>query len=310
VHAGCAEVDSLAEPQAILRDRAKSIAPGAAEVATFHDLLGRNADGIVIATPSAMHTTQCVDALELGYSVFCKKPLGRTAGEARRVVDAARAANQLLCVDFGYRNATAVRRVRELAKSGELGHVRVARLAFHDAYGPGKACDRALSGGGCLMDLGSHLVDLALFVLGFPEVLGVECRTLRLGSHVATSAVEDVAVARLDLEGDAIVEIACSWGLPIGRGVEIRAEFFGSRGGAAIRNVGGSFHDLVAERYAGDSTTTLAIPPDDWGSRGIVDWANRVAKREGFSEEANEHVVVAELLDRLYDAASGEGPIR
>ena len=67
---------------------------------SLDDLLATELDGIVIATPSALHAEQAIAALEHGVAVFCQKPLGRTAAEAEAVVEAARRADRLLCVDL------------------------------------------------------------------------------------------------------------------------------------------------------------------------------------------------------------------
>src|SRR5205823_9344721 len=113
-------------------------------------------DGIVIATPSALHASQCLAALERGFAVFCQKPLGRNERETRAVVEAARRADRLLGVDFSYRTLGGAEAIRELIRSGSLGRIYAIDAVFHNAYGPDKAWfrDREQSGGGCVMDLG------------------------------------------------------------------------------------------------------------------------------------------------------------
>ena len=164
---GAVEATVIADavPEAIAE--AQALAP-AAEIASGLDgLLEADLDGVVIATPSALHAAQAVQALERGVAVFCQKPLGRDAAEVRRVVAAARAADRLLGVDLSYRHTAGMQRIRELLQGGELGRVFAVDLTFHNAYGPDKPWfyDRALSGGGCVIDLGIHLVDLALWML-------------------------------------------------------------------------------------------------------------------------------------------------
>ena len=85
-------------------------------------------------------------------------------------------------MDLSYRHTTGMQRIRELIRAGELGHVYAVDLVFHNAYGPDKPWfyDVALSGGGCVIDLGIHLVDLALWTLGFPRVRGVASRLFAL----------------------------------------------------------------------------------------------------------------------------------
>jgi predicted dehydrogenase len=305
---GVAEIVGIGDASAEMREAAAGVAPEAARVGSLEELLELEPDGVVIATPSALHAEQAAVALERGMAVFCQKPLGRTAAEVRWVVDAARRADRLLCVDFSYRFTEAMRRIRELVSGGELGRVYAVDLVFHNAYGPDKPWfyDRALAGGGCVMDLGVHLVDLALWTLGSPAVQEVSSRLFAGGQPLAPRPheVEDYAVVRLDLEGGVTVQLACSWRLPAGRDAVIGAAFYGTVGGAALRNVDGSFYDFVAERYHGTARETLAEPPDAWGGRAIVAWAQRLARGERFDPEAEQLVQVAEVLDRIYGTAN------
>jgi predicted dehydrogenase len=240
-------------------------------------------------------------ALERGVAVFCQKPLGRTAAETRAAVAAARTADRLLAVDLSYRFTEGMRRIRDLVSTGELGRVFAADLAFHNAYGPDKPWfyDPALSGGGCLMDLGVHLVDLALWNLDFPEVTTVSGSLLTAGEPPA-GRVEDYAVATLELATGTVVRLVCSWRLHAGRDAVIAAAFHGTAGGAALHNVDGSFYDFTALHYRGTAREPLATPPDEWGGRAAADWAVRLAAGERFDLAAERLVDVARVLDRIY----------
>ena len=293
VAAGAAEVAAIADPA--VEDALSS----------YEELLESDElDGVVIATPSALHAEQSIRALAYGAAVFCQKPLGRTAAEARAVVDAARAADRLLAVDLSYRFTEGMRRIREAVRTGGLGRVFAADLVFHNAYGPDKPWfyDPALSGGGCVMDLGVHLVDLALWVLDFQEVQEVSATLFAGGASLPPhpDKVEDYAVATLELATGVAVRIACSWRLQAGRDAIIEAAFYGTAGGAALRNVDGSFYDFTAERYRGTARETLSVPPDAWGGRAAADWATRLAAGARFDPEAERFVTVAQVLDRIY----------
>jgi len=256
----------------------------------------------VIATPSALHAEQSIQALQGGAAVFCQKPLGRTSAEVRAVVDAARTADRLLAVDLSYRFTQGMERIRQLLASGELGTVYAVELVFHNAYGPDKPWfyNPALSGGGCVMDLGVHLVDLALWSLDFPQVTSVSSKLLAGGNPLSGNTVEDYAVASLGVDTGAVVRLACSWKLQAGREAEISAAFYGTQGGAALRNVDGSFYDFTAERFSGTSAETLASPPDEWGGRAAADWATRLAAGERYDPSAERLIDVAAVLDRIY----------
>jgi predicted dehydrogenase len=298
---GAVEAAAIADPSPEMAAEAQRLAPSARLVSDLDALLATGVDGVVIATPSALHAEQSMRVLERDVAVFCQKPLGRTAAETQAAVDAARRADRLLAVDLSYRFTEAMRRIRDLVRAGELGRVFAADLAFHNAYGPDKPWfyDPTLSGGGCLMDLGVHLVDLALWTLDFPYVATVSSKLLAAGEPPA-GRVEDYAVATLELATGTLVRLACSWRLHAGRDAVISAAFHGTEGGAALHNVDGSFYDFTAEHYRGTAREPLATPPDEWGGRAAADWALRLAAGERFDPAAERLVDVARVLDRIY----------
>lgn len=301
---GFGEIAAIADTSAEMIAAAKETAPDAKVVDSLDELLALGLDGIVIATPSAMHAEQSIRALEAGCAVFCQKPLGRTVEEVRAVVDAARSADRLLSVDLSYRFTEGMRAIRDRVSAGELGKVYAIDLVFHNAYGPDKPWfyDPAQSGGGCVMDLGVHLVDLALWALDFPAVESVSSRLLAggedLGAH--PDKCEDYATATVRLAGGAEVRLACSWRVSAGRDAVIEAAFYGTGGGAAMRNVDGSFFDFTAELFHGTARETLATPPDEWGGRAAADWARRLAEGGRFDASNERLVDVAAVLDAVY----------
>ena len=304
IEADGSDVVAIADPSPEMAAEAQKLAPGAKIVGSLEEILDAGADGVVIATPSAMHAEQSIRALSRGAAVFCQKPLGRNAAETQAVIDAARKADRLIGVDFSYRYTQAMQRIAEIVRGGELGKIFSIDLIFHNAYGPDKAWfyDPAQSGGGCIMDLGVHLVDLALWVLHFPEVTSVTSKLFAGGELLgpAPDRVEDYAIATLQLGSGTAVQLACSWRLQAGRDAIISAAFYGTNGGAALHNVNGSFYDFIAERYRGTARETLVAPPDAWGGRAAVEWATRLAAGARFDAEAEKLVTVSRVIDRLY----------
>jgi len=304
VRAGHAEVVAIADPSRERRDAALALVPGAAVCEHAGQLLEQPLDGVVIATPSALHAEHCQAALDRGLAVFCQKPLARDAAETARVVAAARAADRLLGVDLSYRHTEAIQRIRDVLRGGGIGRVFAVDLVFHNAYGPDAAWfyDRSASGGGCVIDLGIHLVDLALWLLGFPAVDAVTSELFARGVALAPGdpQVEDYAQVLLRLASGACVRLTCSWRISAGRDAVIEAAWYGTEGGLAMTNVGGSFYDFVAERYRGTSRERLASPPDAWSGRAAVDWTSRLAAGAGFDPQAERLVDVARVLDAIY----------
>lgn len=312
---GVAEVAALADPDPQALAAAATVARGAVALDGLEALLAHPLEGLVIATPSAMHARVARAALDAGLAVFCQKPLAISAADTAAVLDAARRADRLLGVDFSYREATALERVRALAAGGELGDVFAWDLTFHNAYGPDKPWfyDPALAGGGCVMDLGSHLVDFLHRASGAPAVL-VESALFAAGTRLTgrpPAEVEDFAAATLHLEGGALARLSCSWRLSAGRDAQIEVAAYGTRGAAVFRNVNGSFYDFVAEKHEGTRRQTLVEPPDAWGGRAAVSWATQLAGARGFDPSADSLLQVAETLDRIYGrlppAAGREG---
>jgi predicted dehydrogenase len=301
---GWAEVVAIADASEEALAEAHEIVPEAAIVPSLDTLLGQGLDAIVIATPSALHAGQAKASLERGVAVFCQKPLARTAAEAAEVIEAAHAADRLLGVDLSYRSTRGMRCIRERVGAGELGDVYAIDLVFHNAYGPDKPWfrDVRLAGGGCVLDLGIHLVDLALWTLDFPGVASVSSRLYAGGRLLGArpAVVEDYGVAQIDFDTGCVARLACSWNAPAGRDAVIEATFHGTRGGAVFRNVEGSFYDFMAEHLCGTRRTLLEEPPDAWGGRGVIEWTRRLAADASFDPSIEHMREVAAVLDAIY----------
>jgi predicted dehydrogenase len=283
-------------------EQARAVAPLALVTDSLEAMRALDLNGVVIATPSALHAEQCFQAFEAGVAVFCQKPLGRSAGEVEAVLAAARRADRLLGVDLSYRHTAAAQAIRERVIGGELGELFAADLMFHNAFGPGAGWfwDPKLSGGGCLIDLGVHLVDLALWMFDFPEVTDATAILLRDGRPVAAGEVENYAVGTLTLATGGVVRLACSWNLDAGADAVICARFYGTQGGAGMQNENGSFFDFSADLYRGRESERIASPPDDWGGRAACDWLGKLKSGSRFGGSTSGLVETAAVLDRLY----------
>ncbi|MBR0557072.1 Gfo/Idh/MocA family oxidoreductase [Ciceribacter sp. L1K23] len=304
ISSNVAEATVICDPAPTVRTEAGRLVPEAVQVSSFEDVFDHELDGVVIATPSAQHAAQSLAALERGIPVFCQKPLGRNTAETKKVVDAARTADRLLGIDLSYRQTGGMQKVRELVAQGELGDVFAVDVVFHNAYGPDKSWfyDRDQSGGGCVIDLGVHLVDLALWVLDFPDILHAHSQLFQKGRPWGSQAdgVEDAAWATLVLYNGTVIRLACSWGLHAGQDAVISCKFHGTKGGASFSNKGGSFYDFETRQLTGTSHRILHDEPEDWGGRAAVHWAKDLVQRPTFNPQAEELIKVAAALDRIY----------
>lgn len=280
---------------------------GTVVVPTYEELLEQDLDGVVISSPNNLHASQSSAALEEGLAVFCQKPLGCSHPEVRDVIDTARRVDRLLGVDLTYRRAPAMQEIHRRAMAGDIGEIYAADLVFHNAFGPDKKWfyDRGQSGGGCFLDLGVHLVDLALWTLGYPKVEGLTSRFYARGRPLRRDdlhTVEDYATARLDLASGATAQLACSWHLSAGCNAVIRATFHGTEGTLHMYNVDGSYFDLVAEKYVGTQKETLVVPNGRWDSGTAIDWSHRLAESNRFEPESVRHAEIAKVLDQVYSS--------
>lgn len=280
---------------------------GGAAAFTMYDELLKQAeslalDGIVIATPNALHAPQALAALERRLAVFCQKPLALNAAEAREMVEAARRADRLLGVDYSYRYTDGAREVRRMVQAGEIGHVFHVESIFHNAFGPDKAwCyDPRLAGGGALIDLGVHQIDLVLWILGARGVRSVHGRAFRGGKPFRGIGIDDFVTADLELEGGTRVHLAVSWNAHAGQDCIIRTSLFGTAGGVEFRNIDGSFFDFEVERRDGRQRRVIARESRDWLGRAILDWVERMRESPAFDATIEGSVHVAEVVDAIY----------
>ena len=270
---------------------------------SFEEML-KEVDAVVIATPSALHAKQSMKALAAGKAVFCQKPLGRNNAEVREIITAARKADRLLGVDYSYRYTNGMQHLKKMVAAGELGQIFSIETVFHNAYGPDKAWfyNPELSGGGCLTDLGSHLIDLALWILDFPaaEVCHTEIYAGGRARPDVTEVVEDFATAQLRTYEDVSINLACTWNASLGKDADISFRILGTKGGAAFYNVNGSFYDFESALYRGTSKQVLSVPPEDWGGAAICRWAKQLAQSNRYNKEAEEFIKSSLVLDEIY----------
>jgi predicted dehydrogenase len=156
------------------------------------------------------------------------------------------------------------------------------------------------------MDLGIHLVDLALWTLDFPEVVDVHARLLANGASYdwRTGQVEDFAVAVLGLADGVTLGISCSWNLHAGQDAVIQADFYGTNGGASMMNVDRSFYTVAADLYDKTARELLSRPQSDWGGRATSAFAARLAHDKTYDPSCEKLVNVAAVIDQIYAAAS------
>jgi predicted dehydrogenase len=273
-------------------------------VLSYEALLEEDLDGIVIATPNALHKKQVLQALNKGKAVFCQKPLACTTGDTLEVISAAQQNNCLLLTDFSYRNTRSLQKIKTLIDANELGEVYAVHLTFHSAHLPDKPWyyKPELSGGGCLMDLGVHLVDILFWIFPSIEINEITSTLFAQGKPLTdvNKQVEDYAICQLNANSGMVSQLSCSWNTHTGKEALIEFNFYGTKGGATFRNVNGSYYDFKSEFYKGTRRQVLSLPPDEWGGKAAVQWATMLANKNEYRSDAEAYVKTAKVLDRIY----------
>lgn len=259
--------------------------------ADYRDLLAvPSLDAVTIALPNVLHAPVTIAALEAGKHVLCEKPLATTLADGQMMVDAAARAGKVLAVNMHYRMAAELVTLRSAIAAGRLGRVRYVNIRFLRRTGiPGFGSwftQQNLSGGGVLMDIGAHMLDLALWLQGFPGVAVVRGEVQSLqgprgrgrgswGSDTASQGVfdvEDFASVHLRLAHSGVITVEVSWAL-YGEDEE-RVQVLGEEGGADLfPTLYGTTSPLHFFRYEGESPVDIIpvlLPVSNRSSTGPI----------------------------------------
>jgi len=209
----------------------------------YRELLARPDVHLVsICTPNYLHREVLLDALAAGKHIYCDKPLAMNGDEADQVVRAAQGTGLTCQVTFNYRFIPAVMRARQLVAEGFLGRVNTFRFRYlHSGYtDPDRPLswrmDLAKSGGGALMDLGSHAIDLLHYLLGpVARVNGLTriftpTRPVGAGSDERVPVhTDELAMAQVELLSGAVGTLEASR-VATGTNDDLAFEIHGDRG--------------------------------------------------------------------------------
>ncbi len=166
-------------------------------------------NAVYVATPPHLHARETVLAAEAGKHVLCEKPMALTTAEAREMIEACRANGVVLTICHYQRFNARHQRVRRLVEGGAIGQVTAARINFSDRFPPQPGVwhhKPEISGGGPVMDLGIHCIDLLRYLCGPAESVAALMDTL-----VDDSPVDDTATLLLRLASGAQAVITSHW---------------------------------------------------------------------------------------------------
>ncbi|MFN8447449.1 MAG: Gfo/Idh/MocA family oxidoreductase [Anaerolineae bacterium] len=319
------EVIAVADPADIRRGQIATTYSIPHDYADYRDLVARDdIDVVSVATPNHLHAPVTIAALEHGKHVLCEKPLARSGAEGEAMVRAATAAGRVLQVAFNHRQRGDVQVLKNYIESGGLGHVYHAKASWMRRAGiPGMGgwfTNREMAGGGPMIDLGVHVLDMALYLLGEPQVVSVSAATYaELGPRGRGSRgdktlvgkggyeVEDLATAFVRLGDGATLLIEASWAVYGKSADDFGVTLYGTEGGADITVKNYNWEDTLTIY-----TDTVGVPAEvrprvtrGEGHNAVVH--NFIAaishRRLGDSRTGAKRLLRAQIIDACYQSA-------
>ena len=269
-------------------------------------------DAVDVCVPNGAHAEIAVHALEAGKHVLCEKPLAPTPAEIRRMIAARDAAGKLLMTAQHQRFLRSSQHLRAYLEAKSLGEIYYCRAHFlRRRFIPARPSfiDKEQSGGGPCIDIGVHILDLALHFLGFPEPVSVSGITpCRLGKRPDVTGwwgdwdreamnVEDFAVGLVRFDNGAALSLECSWLLNIKEREYQRIVLCGTEAGAEWPAL--TIHGEVAGCLTDEQ---ISFPDDrvDGHLTEILEFAKAILQGNPSPVPPEESLIVMRILDGLY----------
>ncbi|NLB56519.1 MAG: Gfo/Idh/MocA family oxidoreductase [Lentisphaerae bacterium] len=278
-------------------------------------LRSESLDAVVIAVPNKFHAPYTLAALDAGLHEFCEKPMAMNTREAEKMQAKAEEKKRNLMINFSFRFMDMSYVLKQQVDAGVVGDIYFGRSVWHRRRGiPGFGGwfgIKSLSGGGPLIDLGVHRLDLALWLMGYPEPESVSGSTYNtIAKAAAKSAkkqfdVEDLACGFIKFTNGATLILEASWAGNIKENDLIITRLLGTKGGILQKNIngGGAFEAEVFTEEGGNLFTKKldkAVVSAPTSQREFID--NIVEKREPMAT-AGQGVKVMKILDGIYKSA-------
>ena len=287
-------------------------------------------DVVHVLTPNRSHADLTIDALHAGKHVMCEKPMAKTAADARRMVEAAKETGKKLTIGYQHRHKPESRFLKSVIERGDLGDIYYAKaLAIRRRGTPnwGVFLNEYEQGGGPLIDIGTHSLDLTLYLMNnykprmvvgtkYKGVENGECGNPWGGWDKDQHTMEDAAFGFIVMEDGSTITLDATWALntiePIQEG---SVQLCGSKAGAQIKN-GLSINKAEFDRL-------IEVKPDM--AAGGVAFYDGVKETPGITEQRRwidalendadpvvlpeQACVVSEILEAIYTSAKTGEPV-
>lgn len=291
----------------------------------YKELLKDNSlDIIHVLTPNDAHAEISIAALESGKHVMCEKPMAKTAADAKRMVEAAKRTGKKLTIGYDNRFRQDSLFMKKVCEAGELGHIYFAKAhAIRRRAVPtwGVFLDEEKQGGGPLIDIGTHALDLTLWMMDNYKpkvVLGTKYHELSQKEDAANAwgpwdpkkfTVEDSAFGMVVMENGATIMLESSWALNTLDVHEAKCSLSGTEAGADMKD---------GLRINGEKFSRLYENKIDLGAGGVAFyegkaesgpdvelrlWIDAIEQDKDPVVTPEQAYVVSQILEAIYESA-------
>jgi predicted dehydrogenase len=279
--------------------------------------LAEKPDMVSVCTPNRFHFENVMQALHHNCDVLCEKPPAIKADDAKKMHEFAKQKGRILAYDFHHRFSDDVTELKEKIDQGILGDiyfVKVSALRRNSIPGWGTFINKEAQGGGPLIDIGIHMLDAAMYVLGYPNVKKVTAKMFqKIGTKKSEGAlgswdpqkytVEDSLFSYIELENGGLIHLETSFALNLKLDVKektiMNVEFCGDEAGATM---------FPAEIYKDDRGELIYLfkreaADEDRHTKSMQAFVNRCLGGSDMLAEGEEGYAIQKLVEAIYQSA-------
>ncbi len=283
-----------------------------------------------VCTPNRSHSFITIDSLEAGKHVMCEKPMAKTYAEAKEMLEAAKRTGKKLTFGYQSRWRDDAQYLKRCCENGELGDIYYARaLALRRRAVPtwGVFLNEYEQGGGPLIDIGTHALDLTLWMMNnYKPKMVVGASFKKLGDQKGTAnawgdwdpkeyTVEDSAFGFIRMENGAVISLESSWALNVRKPIEASTMLCGDKGGADM-------FDGLHLNYVKNNRQVVETPNFEAGGVAFFDgktatpedleakaWIDAIVNDTEVYTKPEEALVVTQILEAIYESSKTGKPV-
>ena len=290
-------------------------------------------DAVVVCVPNRWHKELAIAALQAGKDVLLEKPMGLNAGECSEIIAAAAEYQRVLQIGMVYRYSAVGQAAKAVVESGDLGTIYHAKAHLYRRRGvPGLGgwfTTRELSGGGPLIDLGVHIIDISSWLMGFPKAERVSGKVYshfgkRMKDYVYEDMwagppkldgkcdVEDSAHAMIHFAGGCSLDLQVSWAINMPTPNMASAEtigIFGDQGGLTFK-LSGEHVDVATENFGRNVDERILLSQTDQFTEQAQAFAACVESRQTPTATGEHGLYTQQIIDAVYQSSETSQEVR